>query len=156
MQKNSDKKFRTLRLALSVCGEYTQYHGGTVAGALAAMNATLTRINGVYEKDFALHLNLQNYPNLIYTNANTDPYSATENGTANGIVGWNAQVQSVMTAGLVMRTMISGICFLLRELEEMQDVLVVFAGIIFYLHPTIKVQDGHLQGGILRWEIILT
>lgn len=48
--KSSDRKYRTLRLALSVCGEYTQYHGGTVAGALAAMNATLTRINGVYEK----------------------------------------------------------------------------------------------------------
>ncbi|WP_051890370.1 GEVED domain-containing protein [Chryseobacterium vrystaatense] len=98
--KNSDKKYRTLRLALSVCGEYTQYHGGTVAGALAAMNATLTRINGVYEKDFALHLNLQNYPGLIYTDAATDPYSATQGGTANGIVGWNAQVQSVITAGV--------------------------------------------------------
>ncbi|MDG4652788.1 GEVED domain-containing protein [Chryseobacterium arthrosphaerae] len=96
--KSSDRKYRTLRLALSVCGEYTQYHGGTVAGALAAMNATLTRINGVYEKDFALHLNLQNFPSLIYTNANTDPYSATENGTQNGIVGWNSQVQNVLTA----------------------------------------------------------
>ncbi|MGN7864548.1 GEVED domain-containing protein [Chryseobacterium sp. 22458] len=96
--KSSDKKYRTLRLALSVCGEYTQYHGGTVAGALAAMNATLTRINGVYEKDFALHLNLQNFPGLIYTNANTDPYSATQNGTQNGIVGWNSQVQNVITS----------------------------------------------------------
>ncbi|SFN58404.1 Por secretion system C-terminal sorting domain-containing protein [Chryseobacterium oleae] len=98
--KNSDKKYRTLRLALSVCGEYTQYHGGTVAGALAAMNATLTRINGVYEKDFALHLNLQNYPNLIYTDAATDPYSATQGGTTNGIVGWNSQVQNVITAAV--------------------------------------------------------
>ncbi|WP_053082731.1 GEVED domain-containing protein [Chryseobacterium angstadtii] len=98
--KNSDRKYRTLRLALSVCGEYTQFHGGTVAGALAAMNATLTRINGVYEKDFALHLNLQNYPNLIYTNAATDPYSDTQGGVTNGITGWNNQVQNVITAGV--------------------------------------------------------
>lgn len=99
-RRSSDRKYRTLRLALSVCGEYTQFHGGTVAGALAAINATLTRINGVYEKDFGLHLNLQNYPGLIYTNANTDPYSSTEGGTANGISGWNAQVQTVITAGV--------------------------------------------------------
>ncbi|QIY92181.1 GEVED domain-containing protein [Chryseobacterium gallinarum] len=98
--RSSDRKYRTLRLALSVCGEYTQYHGGTVAGALAAMNATLTRINGVYEKDFAVHLNLQNYPGLIYTNASTDPYSSTEGGTANGIVGWNSQVQNVITSAV--------------------------------------------------------
>ncbi|SMC53831.1 GEVED domain-containing protein [Chryseobacterium sp. YR221] len=99
-RRSSDRKYRTLRLALSVCGEYTQFHGGTVAGALAAMNATLTRINGVYEKDFALHLNLQNYSGLIYTNANTDPYSSTQGGTVNGIQGWNAQVQTVITAAV--------------------------------------------------------
>lgn len=31
--KASDKKYRTMRLAMSVNGEYTAYHGGTVAGA---------------------------------------------------------------------------------------------------------------------------
>ncbi len=41
---------------------------------------------------------LQNFPGLIYTNANTDPYSATQNGTQNGIVGWNSQVQNVITS----------------------------------------------------------
>ncbi|SDQ83308.1 Por secretion system C-terminal sorting domain-containing protein [Chryseobacterium soldanellicola] len=77
--KSSDKKYRTMRLALSVTGEYTAFHGGTVAGALAAMNATMTRVNGVYEKDFALHLNIQNFPGIIYTNAATDPYSGNLN-----------------------------------------------------------------------------
>lgn len=58
--KSSDKKYRTMRLAMSVTAEYTTYFGG-VTGALTAINASLTRVNGVFEKDFGLHLNLQNY-----------------------------------------------------------------------------------------------
>lgn len=98
--RSSDRKYRTLRLALSACGEYTQFHGGTVAGAMTAINATLTRINGVYEKEFAVHLNMQNYPNLIYTDPNTDPYSvysATGNGT--GLL-WNNELQQVLTSNV--------------------------------------------------------
>lgn len=93
--KMSDKKYRTMRLAISVTGEYTQYFGGTVAGALAAINATMTRVNGVFEKDFALHLNVQNYPSIIYVNAATDPYSpATQMGN------WNLQLQQTLTANV--------------------------------------------------------
>ncbi|MBS1572217.1 MAG: fibronectin type III domain-containing protein, partial [Bacteroidetes bacterium] len=91
--KSSDKKYRTLRLAMSVTGEYTQYFGGTVAGALTAVNATLTRVNGVYEKDFALHLNLQNFPQLIYTNPATDPYSPSAQ-----MNNWNLELQQNLTA----------------------------------------------------------
>jgi len=93
--KTSDKKYRTMRLAMSVTGEYTQYFGGTVAGALTAINATLTRVNGVFEKDFALHLNLQNYPGVIYTNAATDPYSP-----AAQMNNWNLQLQQTLTANV--------------------------------------------------------
>ncbi|MGO4707600.1 reprolysin-like metallopeptidase [Chryseobacterium sp. 2TAF14] len=92
--KMSDKKYRTMRLVMSVTGEYTAFHGGTVAGALSAINATMTRVNGVFEKDFALHLNLQNYPNVIYTNAATDPYSGGSAG-ANG--AWTLELQQTLT-----------------------------------------------------------
>lgn len=92
--KSSDKKYRTMRLAMSVTGEYTAYFGGTVAGALTAINATLTRVNGVFEKDFALHLNVQNYPGIIYTTASTDPYSAAAAGVAGA---WNQELQTVLT-----------------------------------------------------------
>jgi hypothetical protein len=77
--KSSDKKYRTMRLAISVTGEYTAFHGGTVASALSAINATMTRVNFVFEKDLALHLNVQNFPNIIYTNAATDPYTGNLN-----------------------------------------------------------------------------
>ncbi|MFC7348029.1 reprolysin-like metallopeptidase [Chryseobacterium zhengzhouense] len=73
--KSSDKKYRTMRLAMSATGEYTAFHGGTKALAFAAINATMTRVNFVFEKDLALHLNVQNFPDIIYLNAATDPYT---------------------------------------------------------------------------------
>ncbi|MCC3218095.1 M12 family metallo-peptidase, partial [Chryseobacterium sp. X308] len=97
--RSSDKKYRTMRLAMSVTGEYTQFHGGTVAGALTAINATLTRVNGVFEKDFALHLNLQNYPNVIYTNPATDPYATVVPG-AGVPSSWNTELQQTLTANV--------------------------------------------------------
>ena len=91
--KASDKKYRTMRLAMSVNGEYTAYHGGTVAGALTAINATLTRCNGIFENDFALHLILQDFPSVIYTDASTDPYSTT-------LSQWNQQLQTTLTTNV--------------------------------------------------------
>ncbi|WP_262510870.1 zinc-dependent metalloprotease [Chryseobacterium elymi] len=81
-----DAKLRTFRLALSTTGEYTTYFGGTKANALAAINNTMTRVNGVFEKDFAARMVLiSNNDAVIYTNASTDPYSA-----ASGMSNWNS------------------------------------------------------------------
>ncbi|SHK11670.1 Por secretion system C-terminal sorting domain-containing protein [Chryseobacterium polytrichastri] len=89
-----DAKLRTFRLALSSTGEYTTYFGGTKANALAAMNNTMTRVNGVFEKDFAARMVLiANNDAVIYTNASTDPYSA-----ASGMSSWNSQLQSTLTS----------------------------------------------------------
>ena len=79
---------RTYRIAVSTTGEYTEYHGGTVAGALAAINATLTRVNMVFEADLAVTLQLvANNDQVIYTNESTDPYTGS----------FNAQVQNTLT-----------------------------------------------------------
>ena len=89
-----DAKLRTFRLALSSTGEYTTYFGGTKALALAAMNNTMTRVNGVFEKDFAARMVLiANNDAVIYTNASTDPYSA-----AAQMSNWNSQLQSTLTS----------------------------------------------------------
>lgn len=102
--KMSDKKFRTMRLVMSVTGEYTQKFGGTVAGALTQINATMTRVNGVFEKDFALRLILQDFPNVIYTNSSTDPYSIPSVGTASANAsnanGWNVQLQQTLSVNV--------------------------------------------------------
>lgn len=77
---NTTKSFgscelRTYRLALAATGEYTAFHGGTVANALAAQVTTMNRVNGIYERDFAIRMNIIGNNNLIiYTNGATDPY----------------------------------------------------------------------------------
>lgn len=97
---SSNKAFRTLRLALSCTGEYAVFHGGTVAGALAAMNATMTRVNGVFNRDLAVKLVLiANNDLVVYTNAATDPYSvaAVGVGTETTAGTWGSQLQNNLT-----------------------------------------------------------
>jgi hypothetical protein len=91
---------KTMRLAQSVTAEYSNYFGATSAAqvslVLAAINATLARCNGVYEKDLAVHLNLvAASTNVIYYNPSTDPYDPASTG-AGGT--WNAQLQSTLTS----------------------------------------------------------
>lgn len=90
-----DGNLRNFRLALSVTGEYTAYFGGTKALALAAINNSMTRVNGVFEKDFGVHMNLiSNTDAVIYTSASTDPYSAASAGAGGA---WNQELQNTLT-----------------------------------------------------------
>jgi len=91
--------FKTYRLALACTIEYAAYHvnlagvsGGTLAqkkaAVLAAMNVTMTRVNGVYEKDMALTMQIiPNNESLInitsdtYDNANTGNILLSQNQT---------------------------------------------------------------------------
>lgn len=96
VNRASNLSYKTMRLALSCVGEYGAYFGGTVAGALGGMNATMTRVNGVMEKDLALHLNIIANNNLVvFTNAGTDPYS---NGATGSGGTWNAELQNTLTS----------------------------------------------------------
>jgi len=91
MRNADDSVLRTYRLAISATAEYTQYHGGTKALALAAMNTTMTRVNGIYENDFNVTLVLiANTDDVIYTNTSTDPYGNTTSG-------YNRELQSTLT-----------------------------------------------------------
>ena len=86
-----DQQLRKYRLAISATGEYTVYHGGTKTDALAAINATVTRINEVMETDLGVTLELiANNDLVIYTDAATDPY----NGNLNN------QVQNTLTTNI--------------------------------------------------------
>jgi hypothetical protein len=87
---------KTMRLAQSCNAEYSNFFGATSSAqvnlVLAAFNNTLTRCNGIYEKDFALHLNLiANTTSVIYYNPATDPYTTT-------LSSWNSQLQSTLTS----------------------------------------------------------
>jgi len=67
---------RTYRLAVAATGEYTQYHGGTVEGALEAIVTSINRVNGIYERDLAVRLLLVGETDrLLFTDPATDPYT---------------------------------------------------------------------------------
>jgi hypothetical protein len=92
---SSTGELRTIRLAQSCNGEYSNYFGAFAVGqyslVLAAFNATHTRCNGCYEKDLALHTNL--IPNdslVVFYDPLTDPYT--------NMGSWNAQLQATLTA----------------------------------------------------------
>lgn len=80
-------QLRTYRLALAATGEYTIYHGGTVALAMAAQVTTMNRVNGVYEREIAITMEIIPNNNLIvYTDPSSDPYT---NGNAGTMLGQN-------------------------------------------------------------------
>ncbi|MBK7678344.1 MAG: reprolysin-like metallopeptidase [Chitinophagaceae bacterium] len=95
--ESSTGELKTMRLAQSCNGEYANYFGATsaaqVALVLAAYNATLTRCNGCYEKDLAIHLNLiPTTTNVIYYDPATDPYTSLGN--------WNNQLAAALLANI--------------------------------------------------------
>lgn len=109
-QRNAnDGTLRTYRLALACTGEYAQFHGGTVAGVVAAMNTTMARVNGVYERDLGLTMVIVGTnQNVIFLDAATDPYTNNNGGamlsqnqaTCNSNIGFaNYDIGHVFSTG---------------------------------------------------------
>lgn len=84
----NDGKLRTYRLALACTRQYASFHltrqgvdpNATDAvkktAVLSAMNTTMTRVNGIYERDVALTMVIvPNSDELIFLTAGTDPYT---------------------------------------------------------------------------------
>ncbi|WP_300565174.1 reprolysin-like metallopeptidase [Flavobacterium sp.] len=104
--RSSAGQLKTMRLAQSCDAEYSVYYQkklvpaatvGVMATSLAAINATLTRCNGVYEKDLALHLNLvASSTNMIFLDPATDIYPAYNSNNRN----WNKILQNNLSSRL--------------------------------------------------------
>lgn len=97
ISRSSTGQLLNFRLAMSVTPEYTSYHHTALAlatpktSALSAINTTLTRVNGVFETDFAIHMNLVNNMTIIYDGSVADPYGATD-------ANYNAELQATLTS----------------------------------------------------------
>jgi subtilisin-like proprotein convertase family protein len=102
---SSNGSYKTMRLALSCTAEYSNYFGANSSANLslviAAFNNTMTRVNGVFEKDLAVHLNIISANNIIYYDPSTDPYSeatiGTDTANSTSADGWNIQLQNTLT-----------------------------------------------------------
>ena len=85
MNRSIGSQLKTYRLAMAATGEYTAFHGGTVAGALSAIVTSVNRVSGIYERDLSIRLTLiPNTDTLIYVNSATDPYTNSNGGTMLG------------------------------------------------------------------------
>ena len=94
-------QLKTMRLAQSCTAKYSNFFGAfnpsQSALVYAAFNATLTRCNGIYERDLAIHLNLISHVfenRIIFYDPATEPYttrqeewSATLQNLLNNVVG---------------------------------------------------------------------
>ena len=88
-------ELRIYRTAVAATGEYTAFHGGTVASGQAAVVVAMNRVSGIYESELSIRLQLVANNNLlIYTNAASDPYS---NNNAGALLGENqANIDAVI------------------------------------------------------------
>jgi hypothetical protein len=100
----NDGKLRTFRLALVCSGEYAQFHLGAAQqnipvtatdivkkeAVLSAMNTSLTRLNGIFEKDLSIKLVLvDDNDKVVFLDAATDGIT---DGNANTMID---EVQSI-------------------------------------------------------------
>jgi hypothetical protein len=97
--RTNDKKLRKYRLALSCTAEYGNLFAGSSgtdaqkkANILAQMNVTMTRVNGVYEHDLAVTMEIVPNNDLIiyYGSASSDPWASE----------WNTKTQQVIDAAI--------------------------------------------------------
>ena len=80
-----DCMLRTYRLALTCTGEYAAFHGGDTLSVIAAFNTSMTRVNGVFERELNVNMIIvDNNENLIFLDASTDPY---QDGSPGQMIG---------------------------------------------------------------------
>lgn len=112
----NDGTRRTYRLAIGTSLEYTNFHGGTVAGALAAINTTMTRVNGIYDRELSIRMTLVANNDLLISTAGNSLFSNTENialntGIINGLIGSNSyDIGHSFTTGSGGRAYLSSVC----------------------------------------------
>ena len=83
--RSSGDELRVYRLALAATGEYSQFHGGTIPTALAALNTNMNRVNGITEVETAFRgVLVGNNDQIVFLNPATDPYTSSNTGTMLG------------------------------------------------------------------------
>lgn len=119
-QRTNDKKLRKYRLALSCNAEYGNLFAGSgtdaqkKANVISQMNITMTRVNGIYERDLAITMELvaNNDDIIYYGSTSADPWGTEFNsktqqvidgtiGDANYDIGHNFNTSGGGNAGCI-------------------------------------------------------
>ncbi len=74
-ERSHGTELRSYRIAIAADNTYTEFHGGTIAGALEAIVTTMNRVTGIYENELAItFVIVDNNDEIIYPNQSTDPF----------------------------------------------------------------------------------
>lgn len=76
----SPRSLRIYRAALSATSGYTKFHGGTEAGAVAALATMINRVNMIFERDISVRMVI--VETAIFTDPATDPFDGLDTGKA--------------------------------------------------------------------------
>lgn len=77
---------------MAATGEYTQFFGGTVLQAMAAIVTTVNSVNAIYNAEIGVHLTLiGDNDDIVYTDATSDPFPLTNK---------NAETQAAIDAAI--------------------------------------------------------
>ncbi len=97
--RNEQVELLEYEMAMACTAEWAALHGGTMSGAMSAMNVALNLLNGVYEPEIAIRfVFIPNNDELVFTDPNTDPYTDVDIGggllnqnqnALNNIIGLN-------------------------------------------------------------------
>ena len=72
----SGGQMRKYRIAIASNSDYSNFHGGTTVSVLSAMVTTMNRVNGIYENDLSITMELiADNDQLIFLTAASDPYN---------------------------------------------------------------------------------
>ena len=112
----NDGTSRTFKLAVGTSIEYTDFHGGTIASALAAINTTMTRVNAIYDRELSIRMILVASNDLLISTTGNSIFSNDENisantGIINGLIGvQNYDIGHSFTTGSGGRAYLSSVC----------------------------------------------
>ena len=77
--KSTGESLRKYRIAVATTGEYGQFHGGTTAGALSAVVATINRVDGIFQSELAIGLELiEQNDQVVFADPLTDPFEGND------------------------------------------------------------------------------
>ncbi|MFT7121239.1 MAG: subtilisin-like proprotein convertase family protein [Neolewinella sp.] len=79
---NEARELRVYDLIMTNTGEFANKFNGDPVRVLEAFNEAVSAINGIFEPELGVRMNLIDVPGLIYTDPNTDPYVNSNEGTA--------------------------------------------------------------------------
>lgn len=112
----NDGMRRTFRLAVGTSVEYTNFHGGTVASTMAAIIITMTRVNGIYDRELSMRMVLVKDNDLLISTTKNDLFSnsgeiSLNNDIIDGLIGAsNYDIGHSFTTGSGGSAYVNSVC----------------------------------------------